>query len=1110
VATQEVEKALRSHEAIADVVVWNRDNDLGENHLVAYFTCLSEAPTTSELRRFLSDTLPDYMIPAIFVQLQELPLTPNGKIDRNALLEPDYGRPDLAVSYREPRNEPERKLSRIWAHALLVEQLGIDDNFFDLGGNSLAGAAVIAQVKEVFGVDLPVGDLFRWPTVRELSREIGRRSTTAAMLPRAVHPDELEATRMRDTRTSKLFPREELEQSIPARFEKIVRRYPDHIAIKSGNRSPTYSQLNAMANRVARSLVARRGTEPEPLGVLIAKGIEQIAAMLGVFKAGKFVVLLDPSFPLERNLAIIKETSPALILTDAANTGYATKLADADATVFEIESIDPGSDADDLDIGIAPDAFAYVVYTSGTTGQPKGVIQNHHNMLHRVMVYTNSLGITSNDRCILLSSGTANTVGNSLYALLTGATLYPVDVHELGPAGLAGYLVEEKISVCAVSTLLFRTLCESLTGRETFPALRILRLTSEASYKSDFELYKRYFPHTCRLVNMLLPTEAGTLRCFLMDHETQITTDEIPLGYPVEDKEIFLLDDQGREVGFSEVGEIVVRSRYLSPGYWLRPDLNEAKFKLDPHDPNQRLYYTGDLGLMLPDGCLIHKGRKDFRVKIRGYGVDLAEVERVLRSHNAIESAVVVGRTNAARETSLVAYFTSAPEQIPTTSELRQFLSKTVPGYMLPAVFIRLEALPLTPNGKVNRKALPQADDQRPQLNKPYAPARNQVERMLTKTWEEVLGVRPIGINDNFFDLGGDSLKLASMLSRVKDELGMEIAVDELLVQPEISFIGGTIEKKARVTFEKEDRDSRYVLNLRVGIGEKRIFCFPYLGGFREEYFNFCRISRHFGDEYSFYGLRARGVNDGQAPRGTIQEIAQDFIEAIMTVQPYGPYILVGECGGGIPAFETARQLQSLGEKVELLVLFDTHAWSLRRSIWRRIKEPLTYRKRLGFVPPAWEYFDKRLQHHWRELRQKNGSHRVGYLLDKFIKAPTAMTHSIQRGKKEVVATAGPSVLQPSSPPTSRRRLNEKDYFIAAHRYRYRPYSGRIALLVNEEWHKSAPDLGWGRFAVGGLDVYQIPGDHDHCVPDNIPTVAEILKEIIGQGNASDDGERSG
>ena len=900
--------------------------------------------------------------------------------------------------------------------------------------------------------------------------------------------------------SSKLFPRDELEQSIPARFEKVVRRYPDQIAIKSGNQSVTYSQLNAMANRVARSIVARRGTEPEPLGVLIAKGVEQIAAMLGVFKAGKFIVLFDPSFPLERNLAIVKETSPALILTDAASTDYATKLADAYSTVFEIESIDPDSNADDLDLEISPDAFAYLVYTSGTTGQPKGVIQNHHNMLHRVMVYTNSLGITSNDRCILLTSGTANTLGNSLYALLTGATLHPFKVHELGPAKLAGYLMEEKISVCAVSTLLFRRLCESLTGSETFPDLRILRLTSEGSYKSDFELYKRYFPRTCRLVNMLLPTEAGTLRCFLIDHETQISTEEIPLGYPVDDKEIFLLDDDGREVGFNEVGEIVVRSRYLSPGYWLRPDLNEAKYKLDPHDPNQRFYYTGDLGLMLPDGCLIHKGRKDLRVKVRGYGVDLTEIERVLRSHHAVEDAVVIGRTNAMRETSLVAYFTSASEQIPTISELRKFLSKTMPDYMIPAVFIRLEALPLTPNGKVDRKALPQADDQRPQLSEPYAPARNQVERMLVKTWEEVLGVRPIGINDNFFDLGGDSLKLASFLSRVKDEVGIEIAADELLAEPEISSVGRTIDTKARAAHGERAHDSRYVLNLRVGSGEKRIFCFPYRGGFHDEYFNFCRISRHFTDEYSFYGLRARGVSDGLSPRRTIQEIAQDFIQGILSVQPHGPYVLVGECGGGIPAFETARQLEALGEKVERLVLFDTQAWSLRSTIWRRITEPLQYRKRLGLMPARWDYFEKRAQLHLKELKRRKGFEQIRYLLDKFLKLPRAVTHSIQQGKPSAPGSATEARAEIGRPDVSPIRLSEKDYFIAAHRYRYRAYAGRIVLLVNEEWHKAEPSLGWQKFAVGGLDVYPIPGDHDHCVPDNIPRVAEILNEILGTG----------
>jgi thioesterase domain-containing protein/acyl carrier protein len=698
-----------------------------------------------------------------------------------------------------------------------------------------------------------------------------------------------------------------------------------------------------------------------------------------------------------------------------------------------------------------------------------------------------------------LTSANANAVYNAFLALLNGATLMPFNVKKEGVSRLATWLVGEEITFIQISSPLFRNLCDVLTGKENFSHLRRLRLTSDTVYKTDIDLYKSRFPTSCMLLVGLNSSEAGLQRCYFINHDTTIVGTEVPVGYAVEDKEISLVDDNGIPLGFNEVGEIVVRSKYLSPGYWNRPDLTAAKFTPDPEDGEKRCYYTGDLGLMRPDGCLIHKGRKDFHIKIRGHGVEIAEVEKVLRGHPAVSDTVFMARDNKSGEARLIAYFTSSPERTPTTSELRKFLGKSLPDYMVPSVFVRLEALPLTSNGKVDRKALPEPNDQRPELSTPYVMPRNQVERMLVGTWEDVLGVRPIGVNDDFFDLGGDSLKLASLVSRLEKELGMEIAAREVLEAPRISSLGGLIDTKAIVAYQAANgqRALPYLVNLRVGSGEKRIFCFPYRGGFHDEYFNFCRISRHFNDEYSFYGLRARGVKGDDGPRGTIKEIAADYMKAILSVQPHGPYILVGECGGGIPAFETARQLQTAGEKVELLILFDTQAWSLKGYVWRRLKEPLSYRKRLGLLPASWEYFEKRSQLHVKELRRRKGFEQIRYLLDKFIKLPTAVAHSIQQGKPPATgpSTEGPGEI--SRPAVSPIRLSEKDYFIAAHRYRYRAYTGRIALLVNQEWHKAEPSLGWQKFARGGLDVYPIPGDHDHCVPDNIARVAQILKECL-------------
>ena len=376
-------------------------------------------------------------------------------------------------------------------------------------------------------------------------------------------------------------------------------------------------------------------------------------------------------------------------------------------------------------------------------------------MLHQTRLFTNAYHLCPNDRITLLTSGTSNTVHTALLALLNGATLLPFDVRQEGITRVSDWLVREEISICLLSSPLFRSFCQTLTGNEMFSDLRLLRLRSEAVYKRDFELYKKYFPRQCLLASGLASTETGLSRNCFFDHDSEIAADEVPVGYAVEDKEIELLDVEGRRVGFNEIGEIVVRSQYLSPGYLRRPDLTEAKFRADPQGGENRLYFTGDLGLMLPDGCLIHKGRKDFRIKIRGYGVEVAEVERALRAHAAIRDAVVVGRDKKSAETQLVAYFTLAQQSSPSVSELREFLATSLPAYMIPSAFVKLDALPLTPQGKIARRALPDPEKSRPELSVPYVAPHSDMELQLARIWSNVLSLDRVGIHDNFFDLGG-------------------------------------------------------------------------------------------------------------------------------------------------------------------------------------------------------------------------------------------------------------------------------------------------------------------------------------------------------------------
>ena len=620
------------------------------------------------------------------------------------------------------------------------------------------------------------------------------------MIDRVVNlPPEQEAIRAKcfhPTGTFVEFPKEEVEQSIPERFERIVRMYPNRIAVKSADHVVTYAEVNAMANRFAHKLIAQRGSEPEPIGLLLEKDVSLVTAMIGVLKAAKFFLLLGHSSPKARITGLLEDCQTQLLVTDRENVALAREIVGGDGQMIDFESMASGNSTEDPRLPILSEALAYLVYTSGSTGQPKGVIQSHRNLMHNIMLRAQAMPVSLGDRIAQLPSGTANAITNTFFALLNGTALLPFDVQKKGVHKLAAWLVEERITFLWISSPLFRNLCETLTGKENFTDLRLLRLMSETAYTTDVEIYKKHFPPNCILLNALHSSETGPLRFYFMNHNTMIGQGEVPVGYPVQDKEILLLDDKGREVGFNEVGEIVVRSRYLSSGYWRRPELTDAKFKPDPEGGDKRLYFTGDLGLLLPDGCLIHKGRKDFRVKIRGYGVEIAEVEKALLAHPAIRETIVVARQNELGESHLAAYCTSSRQPSPSVSEIREFLSKKLPNYMIPAAFLFLDSMPLTPNGKINRRALPDPGNSRPVLETAFVPSRTPVEKELAQIWAEVLSIDKIGIHDSFFDLGGHSLAATRVVSQIIKRFQFEIPLQSLFAAPTVAEMAVVLEEQ--------------------------------------------------------------------------------------------------------------------------------------------------------------------------------------------------------------------------------------------------------------------------------------------------------------------------
>ena len=583
------------------------------------------------------------------------------------------------------------------------------------------------------------------------------------------------------------FKREEIEQSIPDRFEQQVAKHPDRLAVKTKSHQFTYDELNKAANRVARAILAQRGEGNEPVALLLEQGAALIAALFAVLKAGKICVPLDPSLGRARITSILEDSQAGLIVTNSMNFHLAIKLARNALKLINLDDLGSRIADENPTLSISPDTLSWVLYTSGSTGKPKGVANNHRNLLHNALIRTNAFHICEHDRLTLLASGTGLATGNILSTLLNGAALYPLDIREEGVAPLADWLIQEEITIFYLGVNIFRHIASTLTEKEEFPKVRLIRLGTDQVTKNDVELYKKHFSRSCILVNLLSTSETGTFRYYFVDKETSISGNSVPVGYPFEDMKISLLDEGGKEIGVNGVGEIVVKSRYLSPGYWRRPELTRAAFLPDPKGGDERIYLTGDLGRMSEDGCLEHLGRRDFQVKVRGFRIETGEVEMRLSNHTAIKEVAVVAQRYQSGDKRLVAYFVPSSKPAPNTSELRRFLSEKLPDYMIPSAFVMLEAMPLTPNGKVDRKALPIPDSSRPELDTPYVAPRTPVEKEVAQMWAEVVGVDQVGIHDNFFDLGGHSLAATRVISRVINTFKVELHIKSLFESPTVA-----------------------------------------------------------------------------------------------------------------------------------------------------------------------------------------------------------------------------------------------------------------------------------------------------------------------------------
>jgi len=588
------------------------------------------------------------------------------------------------------------------------------------------------------------------------------------------------------------FPESALDVSIPSWFEHQAARHADRLAVRSQESSASYAELNCAANRLAHVLVDRTGRTAEPIAFLFDHDTHAIAAMLGILKAGKIAVALDPAQPAAQLAPVVAQAGVRLIVADARHAGAAQALG-TDVEVLDAGTIDPAGRGDDLGLAIDPDAPATISYTSGSTGEPKGVVSSHRGVMHRAMVQVNHHRLVPGDRLTLFHSLSVGSSLRQLFgALLSGAAIFPFDVRAEGLDRLARWLVEERITLFHAAASVFRNFASALTGGEEFPDLRVLFVANEPVFPSDVELYRARFPDRCRFVVGMGITEVGTVCEYVMDKGTPIEDGVVPIGWPAPGKEVRLVDDDGAEVAPGEVGEIAVRTT-LHGSYWRRPDLDRATFLPEPAGGRACTYRTGDLGRKRPDGALVHLGRKDARWRLRGQFVDSLAVEQRLLEHRGISGATVVLREDRAGDQRVVAYVVPVGASAPSASELRRFTGETLPAHMVPSVFVTLHALPRTASGKVDRRGLPVPGRARPHLLNAFTAPGTPIERELTKIWAEALGLDAVGIHDDFLELGGHSLLATLLISRVREAFAVDVPASALLEASRVTDMAAVV-----------------------------------------------------------------------------------------------------------------------------------------------------------------------------------------------------------------------------------------------------------------------------------------------------------------------------
>ena len=692
-------------------------------------------------------------------------------------------------------------------------------------------------------------------------------------------------------------------------FEAQALQTPEADAVVWDGGRLSYAELNVKANQLAHHLRRLGVAAGDFIPVVMARSVDMLVAQLAVLKSGCAYVPIDPEFPADRQAFMIQDCQARqAIIAENSAAGQdwpgvqVLDLAQANEAIAHCSSAD-------LHLQRAADTPAYIMYTSGSTGVPKGVIVPHR-AINRLVINNGYARIEPTD-CIAHCSNPAFDASTFEIwgALLNGARILIIPQSAvLEPETFAHILTEHGATTLFLTTALFNQYAVILPT--ALARLKHLLFGGERSAPAIARQFLDNKPH-CHLIHVYGPTETTTFATSYSVEAIAEQAESIPIGRPIANTQIYILDDQLQPAPIGVAGEIYIGGPGVAQGYLDRPELTAERFIADPfvNEPGAQLYKTGDLGCWRADGNIEFLDRNDFQVKIRGFRIELGEIEARLAEHPAVRETVVLAREDGAGGKRLVAYYTGDAEL--TVEDLRAHLAETLPEYMVPAAFVHLEALPLTPNGKLDRKALC-AMDFMPHAYLDFVPPRSTDEAKIAAVWRRLFQVESISVTANFFEMGGHSLSAVQLLSLLKQE-GIEISIALLFEKPTIELLAWAIHEDTRITEAK-------AIPLRKTGNQPPLFLFHEVTG---EMLYGPNLVQHIDSDIPVYGLAGQPLSE--VPYRTMQAMAARLVRMIRAVQPHGPYRLAGWSLGGTLAYEVATQLIGEDETVEFVGLLDSY-----------------------------------------------------------------------------------------------------------------------------------------------------------------------------------------